>query len=435
MTRVGIITTDRLGKVLAGPAMRATSLAEACDKAGHVARLLSTSNGERAIAALVAQVDCLIVSGAALVESASLWTFEGPILYDAYCPFHLEQIEQNRAIDDLTREAWISRSQEVYSMSLQRADAIMCASDRQRDLIVGQLIGAQRLTPTLNDVDPGLRSTVFVVPFGVESGEPSGSAFPYASAFPTIAEGDPIVLWAGGIYDWLDASTPIKSVARLATTIPNIRLVFMSAQSVDGEMLPGAKAAIKLAKDLDLLDQNVFFNREWLEPDKRASYLTNATVGVCAAPATLESDYAFRTRYLDHFWAGLPTVCTTGDVLAAQIESQMLGSVVGYGDEAAMADAIAAIVNDATLRATIIANIDPVREHYRWANVTKPLVAWVDAPVRAPDCATRSPRLEERRNQLHRSRGFKVEMRAISRTYHEGGFSAVWEKFRERKSK
>jgi hypothetical protein len=415
--------------------MRAMALAQACEQAGHVARLLSTHHGERAIAALVSQVDCLIVSGASLVESPSLWTFEKPVMYDAYCPFHIEQLEQNRDIDDLTRAAWIKRSQDVYALSLQRADKIICASQRQRDLIIGQILQAGRVIPMTFDRDRTLQSLVTVVPFGSDDQPPLDHySNPFPLAFEKIAESDPIVLWAGGIYEWLDAETVIRAIAHLAASDPTIRLVFMGVQHPNGEPQPAVKRAMRVARALGLLDVNVFFHRQWVEPHDRAAYLVHASVGVCAAPAGLEADYAFRTRYLDHFWAGLPTVCTAGDELASLIDAEQLGLVVPPSDDAAMADAIRSVLHDDILRRRFVDNTESIRDRFLWSRVSAPVVRWVDEPTRAPDWAIRSPRLEESRNRLNRSRGWRVELRAIARTFEKSGFRGVWRKARHRVS-
>ncbi len=45
----------------------------------------------------------------------------------------------------------------------------------------------------------------------------------------------------------------------------------------------------------------------------------------------VETDYSFRTRILDYFWASLPTVSTTGDALADLIERRGLGLTVRTG--------------------------------------------------------------------------------------------------------
>ena len=47
------------------------------------------------------------------------------------------------------------------------ADGILCASEKQRELWLGFLIGAKIDNPPLYDLDPSLRGFIDVVPFGL----------------------------------------------------------------------------------------------------------------------------------------------------------------------------------------------------------------------------------------------------------------------------
>src|SRR6185503_10968946 len=61
---------------------------------------------------------------------------------------------------------------------------------------------------------------------------------------------------------------------------------------------------------------------------ERGAWLLDADCAVSAHLDHLESRYAFRTRLLDCFWAGLPIVCTRGDELADRVERERLGEAV-----------------------------------------------------------------------------------------------------------
>ena len=65
-------------------------------------------------------------------------------------------------------------------------------------------------------------------------------------------------------------------------------------------------AARKLAADLGLTGQHVFFNSGWVPYDQRANVLLDADVGVSTHLDHAETAYSFRTRLLDYLWAGLP---------------------------------------------------------------------------------------------------------------------------------
>ena len=63
--------------------------------------------------------------------------------------------------------------------------------------------------------DPTFRSYVDVVPFGLPDRPPQRSAPVLKGVWPGIGEDDRVLLWAGGVWRWLDAITPIRAVERL----------------------------------------------------------------------------------------------------------------------------------------------------------------------------------------------------------------------------
>ena len=122
----------------------------------------------------------------------------------------------------------------------------------------------------------------------------------------------------------------------------------------------------------------------WVPYAERHRYLLESDVGVSLHRSGVESEFAFRTRVLDYLWCGVPMVVTAGDELAARVEREDLGRVVRPDDPAAVAEAIAALLDapDTAARATRIA---AARDELRWSRVVEPLRAFCLAPRRAPD--------------------------------------------------
>ena len=105
-----------------------------------------------------------------------------------------------------------------------------------------------------------------------------------------------------------------------------------------------------------------------------------ADIAVCAAHDSLETHYSFRTRLVDAFWAELPVVCTSGDVLAELIESEELGITVPPRDHHAFADAILRLIEDKELLARCRCNMPRVKEQLRWERTLQPLLAFCRNP-------------------------------------------------------
>ena len=61
------------------------------------------------------------------------------------------------------------------------------------------------------------------------------------------------------------------------------------------------------------------------------AYLLEADLGVCAHHDHLEARFSFRTRVLDHLWAGLPSVVSSGDAIGELVERRGLGRAVAPG--------------------------------------------------------------------------------------------------------
>jgi glycosyltransferase involved in cell wall biosynthesis len=206
--------------------------------------------------------------------------------------------------------------------------------------------------------------------------------------YPGIGADDKVLLWGGGLYDWLDAPTLIRAVARLADSRPDIKLFFMGVSHPNPQesQRRGTRETLALADELGLTGQAVFFN-DWVPYAERENYLLEADIGVSLHRDHLETRFSFRTRFLDCLWAGLPIVATRGDVLGEQVETQGLGRTVEPGDVEGVVEAILSLLETPNLRQAYRYRLEQVAAAYRWEIVTRPLVEFCAAPRIAPDKA------------------------------------------------
>jgi glycosyltransferase involved in cell wall biosynthesis len=145
---------------------------------------------------------------------------------------------------------------------------------------------------------------------------------------------------------------------------------------VTGVRYEPLRQAIELSKELGLYGRSVFFNEGWVPYDQIGQYLAEADIGVCAGFDTLEARNAFRTRYVDLIWAGLPIVCTRGDEFAERVQREELGAAVPVGDAQAFAGAVLRLLDDEELYARSRCNMVAIREAQRWERVAAPLVEY-----------------------------------------------------------
>ena len=237
-----------------------------------------------------------------------------------------------------------------------------------------------------------------------------------------------MLLWPGGIWNWFDPLTVIDAVAELARTRDDVRLVFLGLQHPNPHVpaMAMAAAAVARAEELGLRDRVVFFNEGWVPYEERGAYLLEADVGVSAHFDDLESRFAFRTRLLDCFWAGLPVVTTRGDALGDLVERARPRSRRRAAGRRRAGSPPSSRCSTTTTRVRRARASRHVRDEFLWPRVVEPLRRLVREPGRpvrdtaddsragragsAGACVTPSPtaapsaRLGERRAACRRER-------------------------------
>jgi glycosyltransferase involved in cell wall biosynthesis len=194
-------------------------------------------------------------------------------------------------------------------------------------------------------------------------------------------------LWPGGIWNWFDPLTVIRAVAELRKSRDDdVWLVFLGIRHPN----PGVPAmamtqrALDLADELGLVGRGVHFNSGWVPYNERGAWLLEADLGVSAHLDELETRFAYRTRLLDCFWAGLPVVTTEGDSLGNLIADRGLGRVVAPLDVAGWTGALTSLLDDADERRSIQQRLGSVRAELAWPKITETLVHLVESPAHRP---------------------------------------------------
>jgi GT2 family glycosyltransferase/glycosyltransferase involved in cell wall biosynthesis len=396
-----LVCGDPVGATMAGPGVRAWEMARALGRAG-VPVLLAVPNADppggegfrvvsyaerpERLMPLAGQASAVLVQGFLLQKAPGLSTLGKPLVVDLYDPFILENLAFF-ARDRLPfRQAIHGEHLGVLNEQLQAGDFFLCASERQRDYWLGMLAANDRVNPATYDADPTLRALIDVVPYGLPPEPPRALGPVLKGVEPGIAATDRVILWGGGLWDWFDPLTLVRALARVVAERPDVRLVFLGTRHPNAALPPMAMPGHtrELAVALGLADRHVYF-RDWVPYAERAAYLLEADLGVSLHPDSVETRFAFRSRLLDCFWAGLPLVCTRGDALADLVEREGLGQVVPPGDDAAVASALLTLLAEPDLRASLAPRFARVAATLTWDRAVAPLAAYCRAPHRAPD--------------------------------------------------
>jgi glycosyltransferase involved in cell wall biosynthesis len=431
--RVAVLTTEPLGARLAGPAIRAIELGRAlADEFDVIVASTATDTGAEGwqsldvagLRLLAARCEVVVLGGDILAAHPWLATAGPAIVVDLYDPFHLEQLEQARDLGAAERRRVVFGTIDALNAEAILGDTFLCAAGRQRDMWLGHLAACGRVNPATYDADPSLRELLRMVPFGVPSEPPITAQPVLRGVVDGIGVDDEIVLWGGGIYNWFDPQTLILAIDRLRVDRPNVRLVFMGTQHPNPAVatMRAAVEARSLSDERELTGVHVFFSDAfssgWIPYADRGHYLREATIGVSTHHDHVETEFSFRTRILDYFWAGLPVVTTRGDALADVVEAAGAGRIVDPGDVDGLAAALGALLGDAAALQAAAAASARLADDYRWSVVAQPLVEFCRNPYRAPDLAdveTRAAIVARARRAPTRSLAARVGSRLRNR--------------------
>jgi glycosyltransferase involved in cell wall biosynthesis len=399
MKKVVVVSLEVVGKTMAGPGIRAFNFARELVRTHEVTLVTPNRDAEvdadfevigrrslslRAYTSLLREADVVVAQHLPVELMHYLARLDTRTVYDLYVPFATENLglHATQGARPAYRRLAYRSGNLLQQAALATGNAFVCASERQRDLWLGGLAAAGRLEVELYRSDASLRGLIDVVPFGLEPLNAPQSGPPVLKGVVDgIRENDRVLLWGGGIWNWFDPLTVIEAVAELTRRRDDVKLFFLGVRHPNPavEEMSMTRRAVELARSLGVLDRFVFFNEGWVPYGQRQSYFAEADLGVSAHFDSVETRFAFRTRFLDHFAAGLPTVATQGDVLGDLVGERGLGAVVDFESVSGWADTIAGLLDDGERYASAREATLAVRDEFAWPTVTRPLVRLVDA--------------------------------------------------------
>jgi glycosyltransferase involved in cell wall biosynthesis len=391
--RVVVIATDVVGKRMAGPGLRSVKIAEQLTDVATVTLAVSSGDADAALL-LSGQPYAIRTYGDAdeLVriigehDVAYSQVLDRDVIrrssaggarfvFDLYNALPAEAIGAEAIggfSDPEEKDAVFMNVLRQFRIALRAGAYFVTSNERQRDFWIGYALAAGALRPstlrgrTVDDV-------IGLVPFGMQDDEPVARRLALREDLG-ISKDDFLMLWAGGIWDWFDAETPIRAIAELRDQGRRVSLAFYGTAHPNALIgtPPAVARAQSLARRLGVLGNGVFFTEGWVPADERADYLLDADAAVSAHRPSFETRYAFRTRILDHFWARLPSIVTEGDWFADYIGENQLGIVVPCEDVDAMKDAMLRMSRPRYNR-RVGRRVDKVRDDWKWSVTTRPL--------------------------------------------------------------
>jgi hypothetical protein len=414
-TQVLVLTPDTVGPEMAGPGIRSYELARvlAAESAVTLASpypvgrelpgAVTTTFADRGeLRRLVGEAEVVVAMASLLHEHRWIGQATGAggrrpaVVADAYDPVLFEVLAMSTGAGFDTA---VEGPEALARMTtpLELADLVLCASTRQRHLLLGMMAGLGRVNPLTYAADPTFERFVSVVPFGLPTQRPDAyGRRPLRGSEGPFDADDFVVLWGGGLYEWLDPVTLIEAIARVDD--PRVK-AYLLAGLHPTPAVTGSSMAVRTrrrAEELGLTGgpaPRVVFGDHWVPYDERAAWLLDADVSVSLHRPGLEATFAFRTRLLDALWTRLPVICADGDSLAELVHRQGLGVVVAPSDPTAVAEAIVTLREPRCYAAARLA-LGSIAPFYAWDRVAQPLVEFCRHPALAPDRTRSAPALE-----------------------------------------
>ncbi|MFN2290446.1 MAG: glycosyltransferase family 4 protein [Anaerolineae bacterium] len=437
MTSLLIISHDVVGERMAGPGIRYWEMARALAKLSTVtlttpgtslsgpgfdAHAYKPGSWQTLVPA-ISQADVLLFSGDMLMFFPQLAECGKPLIIEATYPYTFEALQLGSSQSREQQVAGYKARLETMRRAARAGDFFFCANERQRSYWLGVLDSLGRINPDTYSVDNSFRRFIDIVPFALPSRPPQRTGPAMKGVIPGIGPDDEIVLWGGGLWQWLDPLTLVRAVAQLAQRRPQVRLVFPATRHPNPTMpdMPMRQQAEALSDQLGLTGRTVFFG-DWVPYEQWSNYLLEADVGASLHFDTLETHFAFRTRILDYIWASLPMVVTGGDSTSELVKAYDLGQVVPPGDAEAVAAALHCLLNTPDLRATHLPRFEEVQPQFTWERVCEPIARFCQNPSLAPDRAAGTiPSTVDKDALAERDAEIK-RLHELVRSYEQGRF-------------
>jgi glycosyltransferase involved in cell wall biosynthesis len=403
VTHLLIISYDVVDTRMAGPGIRYWEMARALSKRldvtlatpgrslpfeGVSSHIYAYKEWDT-IATSVSEADVLLLSGNLLADFPQLANCGKPLVMEATYAYTFENLHLFSALSPDQQMANFLISEETTRQVAHAGDFFFCAGQRQRDYWLGVLDALGRINPDTYAYDPTLYKLIDIVPLGLPSRPPVHTTAVMKGVIPGIGATDRVVLWGGGLWQWLDPLNLVRAIAHVVEQHPDVRLVFPGTRHPNPIIpdMPKRKQTIELSDRLGLTNKVVFFG-DWVPYERWPNYLLEADIGAALHLDTLETRFAFRTRVLDYMWAGLPMVVTGGDETSELVTRYGLGEVVPPGDDAAIATALLHLLDTPCLRDAYRESFEQVRPSFTWEVVCEPIARFCERPRFAADRTT-----------------------------------------------
>jgi glycosyltransferase involved in cell wall biosynthesis len=373
MSTVVVVTPDIVGERMAGPGIRAYHLA------AELAKRFPTT--------LVAKVGDFRPSGEAFAVAARKSAEgeramrEADVLIGQPARGFRRRRRAQRVVFDLF-DPVVLELRELYGKSPSMRQRIHIAAEwwrlrtalRTGDLLISATAAQQRFYRSV--LDGGVPWVD--VPFGVDlqasrPGSSRGGPLVPGEGDGGILQEAPLVIWGGGLWEWLDPDLAVEAIIRLNGEGLPCRLLFLGRSRPNSDLV-SAQREERFDAMLLRGAPYVIANESWVPYRERLAWLCRGKVAIMLHRPAAEAEYSIRTRLFDAIAAGLPVVATEKGFAAELVEREGLGVVVAASSVEAVAGAVRRLLTDDVFHAACVKNLERIRPRFAWEEVTRPLI-------------------------------------------------------------
>jgi glycosyltransferase involved in cell wall biosynthesis len=384
--RVLVLSSEPLRRRRAGIGLRYEQISRALGAAGVAHRLASPATVEEmrelglegpgvelrsfvpgGVGALVDGCDAAVAQGQ-LANDLVLGAPDLPIAIDLYDPWMVENLHYagRLGLDPYRNDhaTWV--------LQLSRGDFFLCSSREQRLFYLGFLTAVGRVNPRSIEGDPNLERLIAEVPFALPVELPEHRPW-----LEPVASGERRLLF-GGIYDWYDPATVLRAMELSPWTWTLLVVRSPSPEATPQERFREFEADCRARGWWGGRVQPM----DWVPSERRFDLLRDVDAMVALHRPGVESELAFRTRFLDALAVGCPIVATEGAGLSTLLAQRRAAWLVPAGDAAATASALVEATTPGAARAMRIGNGLELARQFRSEIALQPLIEFCRRPWR-----------------------------------------------------
>ncbi|MBU1627158.1 radical SAM protein, partial [bacterium] len=396
-----IISGEKFSEKMAGIAMRQLSIAKCVSKIAEViiatpyeskdidevSFITYNQDDTHSLEDIVREFDIILFQGHILHHFPFLKKTDKVIIVDIFSPIIFESFNWHQFENFDKRIFYHDLDLSVLIDQLEIGDFFLCSNDVQRHFWIGMLAGLNRVSPYTIDHDDELEKLIAVVPYGISEMRSEKSMDVIKGIHPRVKKEDHLLIWNGGIYNWLDPMTPIKAMVRICQDRSDVKLFFLGTKHPNPQIpvMPICLDAIKLSENFGLADLYVFF-LEWTDAASRYDYILESDATLSFYHDNIETRFSFRTRLMDNIATGVtPIVTDCGDTFSKMIKDHHLGETIPPGDVDASVMAILGVIDDKELRDYYRKNLKSFSNKMLWDIALSPLMVFLSNPLKSPD--------------------------------------------------